>query len=163
MEMNGSVEIDKIEQDFRYSRECMGMIKEREIFEREQFPKSKEEQVENIRDCLNQGTDEDVLLFMYDLALGNPGPTCTGAVAYIDGYKISPVLLKKCVCPVGNNYTEELVDIQVGLEFLSELDGIQNRPIYILTDCQTEIKTALDIPSTKNKIDIVFDIKNSLG
>ena len=119
--------------------------------------------MENIRDCLNKGTDEDVLLFIYGLALGNPGPRCTGAVGYIDGYKISPVLLERCVIPVGNNYTEELVDIQLRLEFLSELDGIQNRPIHILTDRQTVIKTTFGIPSTKHKIDIVFDIKNNLG
>ena len=51
------------------------------------------------------------------LALGNTGPACTGAVAYIDGYKSSPVSLKKDVSPVSNYYTEEFVGIQLGLTF----------------------------------------------
>ena len=65
MEMKGSVEIDKIEKEFRYSRESMDKIKEREIFEIEEFTNSKQEQVENIRDFLNHGTYQDVLLFIY--------------------------------------------------------------------------------------------------
>ena len=44
------MEIDKIEKEFRYSQDCMGMIKERKIFELEEYTNSKEEQVENIRD-----------------------------------------------------------------------------------------------------------------
>ena len=162
-EMKGSVEFDKIEKEFRYSRDCMGMIKEREIFEIEEFTNSKEEQEENIRDFLSQSTDQDVLLFTDCSALGNPGPTGAGAVAYIDGYKSSPVLLKKGVSPISNNYTGELVGIQIGLEFISELENIQNRPIHILRDCQPAIKTAFGNHLPKNKIEIVFDIKNSLG
>ena len=162
-EMKGSVEFDRIEKEFQYSRECMGMIKEREIFDAEELANSKDEQTENIRDFLNQSTDREVLLFTDGSALGNPGPTGAGAVAYVDGYKCSPVLLKKGVSPLSNNYTGELVGIQIGLEFLSELDYVQNRSIHILTDCQPAIKTALGNQLPKNKIDIVFDIKNSLG
>ena len=162
-EMKGSVEFDRIEKEFQYSRECMGMIKEREIFDAEELANSKDEQTENIRDFLNQFTDREVLLFTDGSALGNPGPTGAGAVAYVDGYKCSPVLLKKSVSPLSNNYTGELVGIQIGLEFLSELDYVQNRSIHILTDCQPAIKTAFGNQLPKNKIDIVFDIKNSLG
>ena len=46
---------------------------------------------------------------------------------------IAPVLLKKGVSLISNNYTGELVGIQIGAEFLSELDNIQNRSIHILT------------------------------
>ena len=162
-EMKGSVEFDRLEKEFQYSRECMGMIKEREIFDAEELANSKDEQTENIRDFLNQSTDREVLLFTDGSALGNPGPTGAGAVAYVDGYKCSPVLLKKGVSPLSNNYTGELVGIQIGLEFLSELDYVQNRAIHILTDCQPAIKTAFGNQLPKNKIDIVFDIKNSLG
>ena len=35
--MKGSVEFDRIEKEFQYSRECMGMIKEREIFDAEEL------------------------------------------------------------------------------------------------------------------------------
>ena len=40
----------------------------------------------------------------------------------------------KDVSPLSNNYTGEIVGIQIGLEFLSELDYVQNRSMYILTD-----------------------------
>ena len=49
-EMKGSVEFDRIEKEFKYSRDCMGMIIEREIFDSEEFTNSKEEQEENIRE-----------------------------------------------------------------------------------------------------------------
>ena len=73
------------------------------------------------------------------------------------------MLLKKGVSPISNNYTGELVGIQIGLEFILELENIQNRPIHILTDCRPAIKTAFGNHLPKNKIEIVFDIKNSLG
>ena len=53
--------------------------------------------------------------------------------------------------------------IQIGLEFLSELDYIQNRSIHILTDCQSAIKTAFGNQLPKIKIDIIFNNKDSLG
>ena len=90
----------------------MGMIKEREIFDAEELANSKDEQTVNIRDFFNQSTDREVLLFTDGSALGNPGPTCAGAVAYVDGYNCSPVLLKKGVSPLSNNYPGELVGIQ---------------------------------------------------
>ena len=77
----------------------MGMIKEREIYDAEELANSKDEQTENIRNFLNQSTDREVLLFTDGSALGNHGPTDAGAVAYVDGYKCSPVLLKKGVSP----------------------------------------------------------------
>ena len=48
-------------------------------------------------------------------------------------------------------------------EILEHLPYVQNRSIHILTDCQPAIKTAFGNQLPKNKIDIVFDIKNSLG
>ena len=55
---------------------------------------------------------------------------------------IVPQFYQKGVSPISNNYTGELVGIQIGFGFLSELDSIQNRHIHILTDCQPAIKTA---------------------
>ena len=142
----------------------MGMIIEGEIFDIEEFTNSKEEHKENIREFLNQSTDQDVLLFTDGTALGSPRPTGAGAVAYIDGYNSSPILLlKKEVSPISNNYTGELVGIQIGLEFLSELYSIQKRHIHILTDCQPAIKTAFGNQLPKNKIENIFDIKSNLG
>ena len=41
-EMKGSVEFHRIEKEFQYSRESMGMIKEREIFDAEELTNSNE-------------------------------------------------------------------------------------------------------------------------
>ena len=87
----------------------MGLIKERGKIMAEEFSNSKEEQEENIREFLVKSTDIDVLLFTDGSALNNPGPTGTGAVVYIDGYNSVPILNKKAVTPMGNNYTGELV------------------------------------------------------
>ena len=106
-------------------------------------------------------SNQEVLLFTDGSALGNPGPTGSGAVAYVDGYNSSPVLLKKGVSPPGNNYTGELVGIQIGLEFLADLDTVRNRTMHILTDCQP-IKTAFGSQVPKNKVEIVLDITNTI-
>ena len=42
-------------------------------------------------------------------------------MVYLDGYQSVPALLKKSVCPMSNNYTGELVGIQIALECLSEI------------------------------------------
>ena len=110
-EMKGSVEFDSIEREFKYTKEFMGLIKERGKVMTEEFTNSKEDQEENIRDFLTKCTGRDVLLFTDGSALNNPGPTGAGAVAYIDGYNSTPVLMKKGVTPIGNNYTGELVGI----------------------------------------------------
>ena len=49
------------------------------------------------------------------------------------GYNSVPVLMKNAVTPVGNNYTGELVGIQIGLEYLADLEYVRNRSIHILT------------------------------
>ena len=93
--------------------------------------------------------------------LNNPGPTGAGAVVYIDGYNSVPVLIKKAVTPMGNNYTGELVGIQIGLEFLADLDYVKERPIHILTDCQPAIRTAFGGQLPKRKIETVLSINES--
>ena len=61
--MKGSVDFERIEKEFRYTMECMGLIKERGKVMAEEFSNSKEEQKENIREFLVKSTDSDVLLF----------------------------------------------------------------------------------------------------
>ena len=124
-EMKGSVEFDSIEREFKYTKKFMGFIKERGKVMTEEFTNSKDQE-ENIRDFLTKCTDNDVLLFTYESALNNAGPTGAGAVAYIDGYNSASVLMKKCVTPIGNNCTGELVGIQIGLEFIADLDLVQD-------------------------------------
>ena len=162
-EMKGTVEFDRIEKEFKYSKEYMGLIKERGKIELEEFNNSKDEQEENTKEFLRKCTNKDVLLFTDGSALGNPGPTGAGAVAYIDGYNSAPVLLKKGVSPLSNNYTGELVGIQIGLELLGDMESIKNRTVHVLTDCQPAIKTAFGGQIPWNKIDILLDIKNSIS
>ena len=55
-------------------------------------------------------------------------------VVYLDGYEAAPVLLKKGVSPYSNNFTGELVGIQISLEFLADVSEVENRNIHIFTD-----------------------------
>ena len=162
-EMKGAVEFERIEKEFRYTKEFMGLINERGKVISEEFTNSKDEQEENIREFLTKCTDRDVLLFTDGSALNNPGPTEAGAVAYIDGYNSVPVLMKKGVTPIGNNYTGELVGIQIGLEFIADLEYVQNRSVHILTDCQPAIKTAFGGHLPSCKIETVISINESMN
>ena len=141
-EMKGLVEFDKIEKDFKYTREYMGLIQDIGLLDTEEFSNTKENQEVNIREVLDQCSNRDVLLFTDGSALTNPGPTGARAVIYLDGYSTSPILLQKGVSPLSNNYTGELVGIQIGLEFLAETDTVKHKNIHILKDCQPAIRTA---------------------
>ena len=162
-EMKGSVDFERIEKEFRYMKEYMGLIKERGKVMAEEFSNSKEEQEENIGEFLVKSTDSDVLLFTDGSALNNPGPTGAGAVVYIDGYNSVPVLIKKAVTPMGNNYTGELVWIQTGFEFLADLAYGKDRLIHILTDCQLAIRTAFGGQLPKCKIETLLSINEIMS
>ena len=96
-------------------------------------------------------------------ALTNPWPTGAGAIIYLDGYSTSPILFQKGVSPLSNNYTGELVGIQIGLEFLAETDTVKHKNIHILTDCQPAMRRAFWTELPRNKIEIIRDIKNNLS
>ena len=66
--------------------------------------------------------DRDILVFTDGSAFENRGARGAGAVVYLDGYQLEPVLLKKSVRLMSSNYTGELVGIQIALEILSEID-----------------------------------------
>ena len=124
-EMKGTVDLDNVEKEFKYTKEYMGLIKDKATVVTEEFQNTKSRQGENVREMLHNSDERDVLVFTDGSALGNLGPTGAGAVVYLNGYDQSvPVLLKKSVSPMSTNYTGELVGIQihVALEFLSELD-----------------------------------------
>ena len=100
----------------------MGLIKEQGKIDVEDFKLSKEVQEENVRELLSKLLKpEDVIVFTDGSAFTNPGPTGAGGVVYMDGYNCTPVLLKKGVSPHSNNYTGELVGIQISLQFLAEI------------------------------------------
>ena len=50
---------------------------------------------------------------------------------YLDGYEMGPVLLKKGVSTYSNNFTGELVGIQISLEFIAHVSQVENRKIHI--------------------------------
>ena len=80
----------------------------------------------------------------------------------------SVVLMKKGVTTVGNNYTGELVGIQIGLEymeFLADLDYVRDRSVHILTltDCQPAIKTAFGGQIPRCKIETILSINKSMS
>ena len=74
------------------------------------------------------------------------------------------VFLNFCGNPgqLSNNYTRELVGIQIGLEFLAETDTVKHKNIHILTDCQPAMRRAFWTELPRNKIEIILDIKNNL-
>lgn len=131
----------------------------------EEFQVSKEIQEENIRDMLTKLDSNEILIFTDGSALGNPGPTGAGAVIYLGGYHSTPIMLKQSVSPMSNNFTGELVGIQLALEFLTELDhsDIQDRTIHFFTDCQPAILTAFDNKIPTTKIEIVTKIKECIA
>ena len=54
-------------------------------------------------------------------------------MVYLKGYNSSPILLKKRVSPLSNNYTGELVGILIALEFMVSLDDqiqLRDRKIH---------------------------------
>ena len=95
MEMKGLVEFDKIEKDFKYTREYMGLIQDIGLLDTEEFANTKEDQEVNIREVFDQCSNRDVPLFTDGSALTNPEPIGAGAVIYLDGYSTSPILLQK--------------------------------------------------------------------
>ena len=101
----------------------------------DEFKMGREVQKENVGDLLTRLQPEDVIIFTDGSAFGNPGPTGAFGVVYLDGYEAAPVLLKKGVSPYGNNFTGELVGIQISLEFIAEVSQVENKDIHILTDC----------------------------
>ena len=90
--MKGTVELDNVEKEFRYTKEYMGLSKDQATVLTEEFQNTKSRQEENVREMLDNTDDGDVLVFTDGSALGNPGPTGAGAVVYLDGYQSVLVL-----------------------------------------------------------------------
>ena len=161
-EMKGNTDFDNIEKEFRYTREFMSLMKAGGVVNTEEFKVEKETQEENVRDLLSRLQPEDVVVFTDGSAYGNPGPTGAGGVVYLDGYEAAPVLLKKGVSPYSNNFTGELVGIQISLEFLADVSEVENRNIHVFTDCQGAIVSAFQNQIPTNKIEIVTSIKQHI-
>ena len=103
----------------------------------------------------------DILVLIDGSAFENRGPTGAGAVVYLDGYQLEPILLKKSVRLMSSNYTGELVGIHIALEILSEIDhfDLMDRCIHLFIDCKPAIITAFDRKLPTSKIEKVTKIK----
>ena len=132
------------EKEFEYTKEFMCLMKTGGKVKTEEFNVGKETQEENVKYLLTKLKPEDVVVFTDESALA-------GGVVYLDGYEESPVLLKKGVSPYSNNFTGELVGIEISLEFIAGVNNIENRDIHIFTDCRGAIVSAFgnQIPSNK--------------
>ena len=60
--------------------------------------------------------------------------------------------------PHSNNYTVELVGIQISLQFLAVIDHLHGRNVHFFTDCQAAILTSFHNQLTKTKIEITLEL-----
>ena len=144
----------------------MCFIKRNGKTDTEEFTNSKEVQEVNMREKLNEMGNFDIVVLTKGSALSNPGSTGAGTVIYVDGYDANPILFKKGVNLISNNYKGELVGIQIDLECLTDLAGnnnLRNRRNHIFTDCQAAIISTFNNVITINKIDIILQINEFLG
>ena len=93
------MDLDNVEKEFKYTNEYMSLHKDKATVVTEEFQNTKSRQEENVREVLHNTDDRDVFVFTDGSALGNPGPTGAGAVVYLNGYQLMPILLKKGVSP----------------------------------------------------------------
>ena len=99
----------------------------------------KEVQAENIKELLSQIPHTELLVFTDGSALTNPIPTGGSAMVYLDGPTRSPVCVKKRQSSCSNNYTGELVGIQLGVNFLNRIDFTDRPQSTAHFFCQTAI------------------------
>ncbi|XP_045198655.2 uncharacterized protein LOC123552970 [Mercenaria mercenaria] len=120
-------------------------------------------QVSNIKDILGTCKDNCILAFTDGSAIGNPGPTGAGAAVYLNGYDSIPVLLKRSVSKRGNNFSGEIVGIEIALEFLTEVTSPTAKKIHIFTDCQAAITSVFCKEVPTKMIENIITIKKYLA
>ncbi|XP_053379939.1 uncharacterized protein LOC123561196 [Mercenaria mercenaria] len=162
-ELRGTLKLENIEREFEYSREHYGLSRRREHVHTDNFKVDKDMQVDNIREIIDSCDDNTVLAFTDGSALGNPGPTGAGAAVYLEGYSSIPILLNRGVSKNSNNYSGEIVGIEIALEFLADINTITGRKIHIFTDCQAAIMSAFCKEIPTNKIEAISNIKKYLA
>ncbi|XP_053391602.1 uncharacterized protein LOC128554346 [Mercenaria mercenaria] len=73
-----------------------------------------------------------------------------------------PFLIKG-VSKNSNNYTGEIVGLEIALEFLAEVKTVIQRKIHIFTDCQAAILSVFCKEVPTNKIETISNIKRHLS
>ena len=164
-ELRGDLELSRVEKDFVYDSSFMGLSLSRKgKSTREEFQLSKDVQAENIKELLLLIPDTDILIFTDGSALINAGPTGWSAIVYLNGPRSTPVCLKKSFSSCSNNFVGELVGLQLGLNFLSNLD-LEDRAqanVHFLTDCQPAITSVFMTSIPENNVELVLEIKEIL-
>ena len=79
-EMKGTADLDNVEKEFKYSKEYMGLMKDKETVATEDFQNMKNTQEENVRQLLNKTDHKDVLVFTSGIVVcvGEPGTNRCG-------------------------------------------------------------------------------------
>ncbi|XP_045162028.2 uncharacterized protein LOC123526843 [Mercenaria mercenaria] len=162
-EVREDIKLENIEQEFQYSKEHLGLSRTKEYVHTETFHTSKDMQVSNIKDILGTCKDNCILAFTDGSAIGNPGPTGAGAAVYLNGYDSIPVLLKRSVSKRGNNFSGEIVGIEIALEFLTEVTSPTAKKIHIFTDCQAAITSVFCKEVPTKMIENIITIKKYLA
>ncbi|XP_053400720.1 uncharacterized protein LOC128557399 [Mercenaria mercenaria] len=129
----------------------------------QEFGESKEVQVENIREILEACNKQDILVFTDGSSFGNPGPTGVGAAVYLEGYSSQPILLNKGVSKIGNNFSGEVVGIEIAMDFLVEATHIMDKKIHLFTDCQSAIIPVFFKETPAYKVETILKIKGKIG
>ena len=70
--------------------------------------------------------------------------------------------MHKGISKNSNNYTGELIAIEIALLFLKDTDAVNNRTIHMFTDCQSAIITAFITELPQSKVDTVVSIRNAV-
>ncbi|XP_045179807.2 uncharacterized protein LOC123539306 [Mercenaria mercenaria] len=162
-EVRDNIEIDSIEKEFEYNKELFGLSRVKGKVNKEQFGESKEVQVENIREILEACNKQDILVFTDGSSFGNPGPTGGGAAVYLEGYSSQPILLNKGVSKSGNNFSGEVVGIEIAMDFLVEATHIMDKKIHLFTDCQSAIISVFCKETPAYKVETILKIKGKIG
>ena len=62
-ELKGTVDLDNVEKEFKYTKEYMGPNKDKATVVTEEFKNTKSRQEENVREMLHNTDDRDVSLY----------------------------------------------------------------------------------------------------
>ena len=103
--------------------------------------------------------EHNIVAFTDGSVLDNRGRAGTGAAVYMAGLTSSPVCLKKGINNNGNNYSGEIVGIEIALKHLSEYETRVNRSLHFFTDCQSAIPSAFGFSMPRYKMNIILNIR----
>ena len=104
---------------------------------------------------------DSTIAFTDGSALGNPGPTGSGAVIHMRGLQSTPIKLAKAVHSNSNSFEGELHAIEMATKLISEKPST-NRPIHIFSDCQSAIQAVVSPVIQNNYHLVISKIHNNI-